>query len=210
MKIISTNLGKATTITWNHKEEETGIFKYPTNTSLTLETNDVADDTVIDRVHHGGINKACYLFSADYYSYWKELYPNLDWDWGMFGENLTIEGFNEAHIRVGDIYKIGTALIQVTQPREPCYKLGIRFENQSVLKKFIEHGHPGTYIKILEEGEVKKGDTLVLVEQSKNELTVQHFFELLYAKKKSKEVLQLFMNNPLVPQYKKERFKKFL
>ena len=210
MKIISTNLGKATTITWNNKEEKTGIFKYPTNTSLTLETNDVADDTVIDRVHHGGINKACYLFSADYYSYWKKLYPNLDWDWGMFGENLTIEGFNEAHIRVGDIYKIGTALVQVTEPREPCYKLGIRFENQSVLKKFIEHGHPGTYIKILEEGEVKKGDTLVLVEQSKNELTVQHFFELLYAKKKSKEVLQLFMNNPLVPQNKKERFKKFL
>jgi len=209
MKIVSTNIGTSTTFLWNGKEEQTGIFKHPVPEPLFLTLNDVSNDTVIDRVHHAGSNKACYLFAADNYPYWKKLYPQLEWNWGMFGENLTVEGLNESIIRIGDIYKIGTALVQISQPREPCYKLGVRFKDQSILKKFIEHGHPGTYIRILEEGEVKKGDEVQLVEQSKNTLTVKQFYEM-FAKNKSKKILSLFMNNTSVPQYKKERYKKFL
>ena len=207
MKVISTNLGKPITFEWNGKEEQTGIFKYPTQEKLFLTKNDVSKDTVIDRVHHGGTNKACYLFSSDYYAYWKQEYPQLSWDWGMFGENLTIENMDESVIRVGNIYKIGEALIQVSQPREPCYKLGIRFNDQKILKKFITHNHPGTYVKILEEGAVKAGDEMKLVESSTNALTVQQFYELMFSKEKSPELLQLFMDNPAVPQYKKDRFK---
>lgn len=210
MKVISTNLGTLTTFIWNGKEEKTGIFKYPTKEPLQLMANDVAKDIVIDRIHHGGINKACYLFSANYYPYWKKTYPHLAWNWGMFGENLTIEGLNESKVSIGDIYKIGAALVQISQPREPCYKLGVRFNNQAILKQFIEHGHPGTYVKILEEGIVKKGDELVLVEPSANKLTIQQFYILLYAKNKPKDILKLFMTNDAVPDYKKERFKKFL
>lgn len=210
MKIISTNIGTSTTFLWNGEEEKTGIFKHPVSEPLFLTKNDVSKDTVIDRVHHAGSNKACYLFSADQYSYWKELYPNLEWDWGMFGENLTVEGLDESIMRVGDIYKIGRALVQVSQPREPCYKLGIRFGTQKILRQFIDRNHSGTYVRILEEGEVKKGDELLLVEQSKNTLTVQQFYELMFAKEKSKEMLHLFMSNESVPQYKKERYKKFI
>jgi len=125
----------------------------------------------------------------------------------MFGENLTIENMDESVIRVGNIYKIGEALIQVSQPREPCYKLGIRFNDQKILKKFITHNHPGTYVKILEEGAVKAGDEMKLVESSTNALTVQQFYELMFSKEKNPELLQLFMDNPAVPQYKKDRFK---
>ena len=210
MKVISTNIGDPVTFEWNGTTEQTGIFKYPTPKGLFLAQNDVKDDTIIDRVHHGGTNKACYLFSADYYSYWKGLYPDLKWDWGMFGENLTIEGLDEFEIRVGDIYKIGGALVQVSQPREPCYKLGIRFGTQNILKEFINHNHPGTYVKILEEGTVNKGDTLVLTERSSNSLTVQQFYELMFLKEKPQELLSLFMSNESVPQYKKDRFKKYL
>ncbi len=145
MKVISTNIGKPTTIHWNGKEEQTGIFKYPTNEALYLGKTDVTKDTVIDRKHHAGINKACYLFSLDHYPYWKKMYPKLKWDWGMFGENLTIEGLNEAEIRIGDIFKIGNALIQVSQPREPCYKLGVRFGTQEILRQFIDHGFPSNF-----------------------------------------------------------------
>jgi MOSC domain-containing protein YiiM len=128
----------------------------------------------------------------------------------MFGENLTIEGMDESLMRIGDIYKIGGALVQVSQPREPCYKLGIRFGTQEVLRQFIAHNRPGTYVRILEEGKVHKGDTLDLQEQSENTLSVQQFYELMFAKEKTKEILQLFMSNTSVPQYKKERYKKFL
>lgn len=210
MQVLSTNIGNPTTFQWNGKEEQTGIFKYPVDEPLFLRKNDVANDTIINRVNHGGINKACYLFSSDNYPYWQKLYPHLKWDWGMFGENLTLEGLDESMVRIGDIYKIGTALTQVSQPREPCYKLGVRFDDPSILKKFILHRHPGTYVRILEEGEVQKGDEFQLVEQSKNTLTVQQFYDLMFAKEKSEEMLKLFMENTSVPQYKKERYKKYL
>lgn len=210
MKVISTNIGKPVTFKWNGKEEETGIFKYPTSNPLYLTKKDVKNDTIINRVNHGGVNKACYLFSKDYYDYWKKLYPNHEWDWGMFGENLTIEGLDESVMRVGNIYKLGEALVQVSQPREPCYKLGIRFDTQQILKQFVDHNHPGTYVKILEEGHVNIGDNLELVKESDNPLTVQQFYELMFIKKKPKETLELFMTNEAVPQYKKDRFKKYL
>lgn len=210
MKVISTNIGKPVTFEWNGEKEQTGIFKYPTENDLFLTKNDVKHDTIIDREHHGGSNKACYLFSSDHYGYWEKLYPELKWDWGMFGENLTVEGLDESKICIGDIYKIGDALVQISQPREPCYKLGIRFGNQNILKKFIAHNHPGTYVKILEEGRVIKGDTVELITKSTNLLTVQQFYELIFAKIKSKQLLQLFMANEAVPQYKKDRFKRYL
>jgi MOSC domain-containing protein YiiM len=210
MKIISTNLGIPITFSWNGKEEQTGIFKKPVLEPLQLTVNDVSNDTVIDRVHHAGVNKACYLFSSDNYPYWKKKYPGLDWNWGMFGENLTVEGLDESVMRIGDIYKIGNALVQVSQPREPCYKLGIRFGTQEVLKQFIDHNRPGTYVRILEEGEVGIGDDLILQEKSKNTLTVQQFYELMFMREKPQGLLTVFMDNPSVPEYKKERYRKHL
>ncbi|WP_291869625.1 MOSC domain-containing protein [Maribacter sp.] len=210
MEIISTNISEPTTIFWNGKEEKTGIYKYPISNSIYLGKLDVLKDTVIDRKHHGGVDKACYLFSADNYDYWKKLYPDLEWNWGMFGENLTVNGLDEATLRIGNIYKVGECIIQISQPREPCYKLGIRFGTQNILKQFIHHGFPGTYIKVLEEGNVKIGDTLILIEESKNTLTVQQFYQLLYAKEKDKNILQLAITNIHLPENKKEKLKKFL
>ena len=210
MKIISTNIGNPTTVEWKGKEEQTGIFKYPVDEPLHLGKTDVAKDTVIDRKNHAGVNKACFLFAADQYPYYKHLYPNLDWDWGMFGENLTVLGMDESLMRIGDIYKIGTAVVQVSQPREPCYKLGIRFDNQDILGQYIAHGYSGTYVGILEEGEVKKEDKLILVEQSKNPLTVKQCFEVILARKKNPELVKLAVDNPSLPEYKRERLKKYL
>ncbi|MGB5667866.1 MAG: MOSC domain-containing protein [Maribacter sp.] len=210
MKIVSTNIGNPTTFLWNGKHEKTGIYKYPTSESLFLGKTDVDKDTVIDRKHHAGEHKACYLFSSDHYGYWKNLYPQLNWDWGMFGENLTVKGMDEAKIRIGDVYKIGTALVQVSQPREPCYKLGIRFGNQEILKQFIDYGHPGTYVRILVEGHVKKGDVLELMEKSKNKLTVKKYYGLLYSKEKDIDIVKLAYNNQSLPDYKRKRLKKYL
>tara|TARA_R110002051_G_scaffold294961_1_gene360663 strand:- start:3212 stop:3844 length:633 start_codon:yes stop_codon:yes gene_type:complete len=210
MKVIAINISKGTTITWRGKEERTGIYKTPSVEPIFLGKTDVDKDTVVDRKYHGGFDKACYLFSAEEYAHWKKLYPKLDWDWGMFGENLTVAGLDESQIRIGDIYRIGGALVQITQPREPCYKLGIRFETQGILKQFIDRSHPGTYVRILEEGSVSTADSMVLVEQSKNRLTVQQLYNLLFAKKKSMELLQLAINNQALPLKKRESLKKLL
>ena len=210
MKVISTNIGKATTFLWNGQEEQTGIFKYPTDEALFLGKMEVLKDTVIDREHHAGINKACYLFASDHYPYWRHLYPELEWNWGMFGENITLEGLDESTIRIGDIYNIGSALVQVSQPREPCYKLGVRFSNAKILKQFIDYGYSGTYVRILEEGFVKKEDQLILVEKSKNSLTVKECFQIILSKEKDPIILQKAINNDSLPEYKRERLKKYL
>lgn len=210
MKVISTNIGKPTTFEWNGKKEQTGIFKYPVDEPLFLGKTDVQKDTVIDRKHHAGVNKACFLFAADQYSYWKHLYPNLEWNWGMFGENLTVLGMDESLMRIGDIYKIGMAVVQVSQPREPCYKLGVRFNDQNILRQYVDHAFPGTYVRILEEGNIKTDDEIKLIEQSENTLTVKQSFEVILARKKDPVLLRLAINNPSLPEYKRERLKKFL
>jgi len=210
MKVIATNIGKATTVEWRGRNIETGIFKYPIEESLLLKKEDVANDTVIDRKHHGGEFKACYLFSSDYYDDWKEKYPNLKWDWGMFGENLTITNLNENKLFIGDVYKLGEALVQITEPRQPCHKLGIRFENQKVIQEFITYGHPGTYIKILEEGLVKVGDSMLLKKSLNNGLTVQQYNILVNSRDKDLELVRLATENQGIRAKKREALKKLL
>lgn len=210
MKIISTNIGRPTKIFWNGKETNTGIYKYPVGEPVLLDMEDVQGDTVVDRKYHGGPYKACYLFAADQYPYWKAKYPNLDWNWGMFGENLTVQGLDESKLRIGSVYKLGSALVQITQPREPCYKLGIRFGDQNILKAFIDHAHPGTYLRVLEPGKVSVGDAMELVEASKNPLTTQQFFTSLHAKEKDRTLLQLAIENDALPEAKRERLKKWI
>ncbi|WP_411031602.1 MOSC domain-containing protein [Spongiimicrobium sp. 3-5] len=210
MKVIATNIGKATTVVWNGETLQTGIFKYPTKKGITLNLETVMDDTIANRKVHGGVHKACYLFSKDQYPYWQSKYPNLKWDWGMFGENLTVEGLDESELRIGNIYRIGSALVQISQPREPCFKLGIRFGDQRVLKQFIDHGCPGSYVRILEQGTVNAGDELVLETESENTLSIAQFYKLLYDRKKDADLVQLAVDNSALPQYKRDRFAKFL
>ncbi|MEZ4811720.1 MAG: MOSC domain-containing protein [Allomuricauda sp.] len=209
MRVISTNIAIPKMVQWNGKEIITGIYKYPVPEPIHLETESVAGDTIADRKVHGGTFKACYLFSSKHYAYWKGKYPRLEWDWGMFGENLTLEGLDESKLRIGSIYRLGTALVQITQPREPCFKLGIKFGTQEVLKQFIDHGFPGTYVKVLEVGSVKVGDEMTLVEESKNPLTVQQFYQLLFSRAKDPVLLQLAIDNEALPQYKRDRLKNY-
>jgi len=130
MDIISTNIGSPVLVEWNGQQIETGIYKYSTHSPIFLGEEDVFEDHVINRKYHGGPDKACYLYSANHYPFWKDKFPKLDWQWGMFGENLTVEGLDESKVKIGDVYRIGTAVVQVSQPRQPCFKLGIRFEDQ--------------------------------------------------------------------------------
>jgi MOSC domain-containing protein YiiM len=180
MQIISTNIGIPTIINLNGKEHTTGIYKMPVKEPVYLGKEDVVKDHVIDRKVHGGHDKACYIYSEKHYSYWKNLYPLLDWDWGMFGENLSISDLDESEIFIGDIYKIGEAIVQVSQPRQPCFKLGVRFGTMQMVKQFVEFGYPGVYLRVLTMGQVKNGDKFELVEKEHNSLSIKDIFRLIY------------------------------
>ncbi|HEY9221091.1 MAG TPA: MOSC domain-containing protein [Lutibacter sp.] len=177
MKVISVNLGERKVLNYKGKIVETGIFKYPVNQPIFLGTEDVENDAVIDRKYHGGIEKAVYGYSQNHYEYWKGLYPNLDWNYGMFGENLTISDLEESEIFVGNTYKLGEVLLEVTKPREPCYKLGIRFGTQKILKQFWNSTKSGIYFKVLQTGNVSVGDELILVNKAENSPTIAEVYE---------------------------------
>ncbi|WP_372948175.1 MOSC domain-containing protein [Mariniphaga sp.] len=199
MIVISTNIGEPKTIVWNGKKEQTGIYKYPVEHPIFLGKEDVENDHVMDRKYHGGVDKACYLYSAEHYSYWKKFYPELEIPWGMFGENLTVEGLYENEINVGDTFEIGEAVVQATQPRQPCYKLGIRFQNPKVVKQFVDSGFPGVYVRVLKNGKVKTGDKMILKEKS-DSVSIQKVFELLYTDNFQEEPLKQALNNKFLAE----------
>ncbi len=210
MKVISTNLARSTEILWNGKKITTGIYKNPVDGPIYLRREDVEHDIIADRKVHGGIHKACYLFSLQEYSFWKPLYPHLDWNWGMFGENLTVDGLDESKVCIGDVYQLGTAVVEVSQPREPCFKLGVRFGNQEILYQFIKRSFPGFYVRILKEGKVSPGDELRLTSRPSSELTIKGFFELLFSREKNQETLQFAILNEAIPEQKRLRLKRYI
>lgn len=199
MKITSTNIGEPKTVTWNGREVTTGIFKYAVNQPIFLGNEDVVNDHVIDRKYHGGADKACYLYSADHYSYWQKIYPELEISFGLFGENLTVERLHEAQIYIGDIFKIGDAVVQATQPRQPCFKLEFRFNSDRIVKEFIDSGYSGVYVRVLTNGAVKTGDTMERIER-KNSLSIQKVYELLYTSTFQEEAVHTAIQDPFIAE----------
>ncbi|WP_299897010.1 MOSC domain-containing protein [uncultured Aquimarina sp.] len=198
MKVISTNIGEPQTISWRGKEVKTGIYKYPVDESIFLDKEDVKGDHVIDRRVHGGVDKACYLYAAEHYPYWKEKYPDLDWNYGMFGENLTVLGLDERIIHIGSIYNLGEAVVQVTQPRQPCYKLGVRFGTQTVLKQFIQALMPGVYVRVLTAGLVKKDDVLIPQKLHTEGVSIQDMYKLFYDQNSHEALAKKAIDDPFV------------
>jgi len=176
MKILSVNIGERKTIQWKKKVLETGIFKYPVETPIFLDFMDVKKDHVIDRKHHGGINQAVYAYGKNHYPYWKNLYPDVDWHHGMFGENLTVDFLEETEIHVGSVYQLGEAILEVTKPRLPCNKLGYKFNDLAILKQFWNSTKCGVYFKILQSGHVTKNDVFSLLEEKSNQATIAEVY----------------------------------
>ena len=176
MKVISVNIGDKKTVEWNGKKIVTGIFKEPVQGPIFLGEEDVRNDSVVDRKYHGGIDQAVYAYSLEHYTYWKQLYPKLEWSFGMFGENLTINQLDETNIRSGNRYQLGEVLLEVTKPREPCMKLGVRFGTQKVLKQFWNSTKSGIYFKVLKTGNVNVNDALKLVHVNSSGPTIAEMY----------------------------------
>ena len=160
MKIVSLNVGLPRTVVMNGKEVTTGIFKEPVNGSLPLKRFNFQGDGQADVENHGGVNKAVYLYPCEHYAFWKDVLKRVELPWGMFGENVTTQGLNENDTHIGDRYRIGSAVLMITQPRMPCYKLGGKFGLDDLPKQFLASGRTGFYAAVCEEGIATAGDPI--------------------------------------------------
>lgn len=167
---------KKTKVEWRGRTYETGIFKTQVEGPIFLGSEDVKNDIVVDRKHHGGVDQAVYAYGYNHYQFWRSLYPNLKVDFGFMGENITVSNLLESNMHVDDIYSLGETIIQVTKPRQPCFKLGIRFNDQRVVKQFWKSTKSGVYFRILQTGSISKDDEFILIEKSKNSPSIADVF----------------------------------
>ena len=157
MKVISVNVGRPQLVVSNEKPVSTAIFKQPVTGRVAVRTLNLDGDRQADLSVHGGPSKAVYGYPSEHYEYWKQELPEMELPWGMFGENLTTSGLMESELNVGDKFQAGTAVLMVTEPRMPCYKLGIRFGRSDIIKRFLASGRTGFYFAVLREGDVGAG-----------------------------------------------------
>ena len=158
MTLLSVQVGRPRTVNWRGKSVSTGIYKEPVAARIMLHRLNLEGDGQADLTVHGGADKAVYVYPALHYEFWRQALPKMALPYGSFGENFTIEGMDESSVHIGDRFRIGEALVQVTQPRLPCYKLGVRFGNPGMPKRFHASGRCGFYLAVLKEGEVGAGD----------------------------------------------------
>jgi MOSC domain-containing protein YiiM len=175
-KIVSINVGVPSEVFWNDKSVKTSIFKNPVAGRIVVGRLGLEGDLQADLAVHGGPKKALYAYPVEHYEYWKHLLENPKLLWGTFGENLTTQGVLEDHVHVGDHFRIGSAEVVVTQPRFPCYKLGIKFGTMEMVKRFQASGRSGFYLAVAKEGEVCSGDPIELVSQSSSTPTIAEIF----------------------------------
>jgi MOSC domain-containing protein YiiM len=189
MKLISVNVGLPREVTWKGKTVTTGIFKEPVNDRVMARTLNLDGDGQADLTVHGGADKAIYVYPFEHYDYWKGELPDTELTPGNFGENFTTTGLKEEELNIGDLFQIGDVKLMVTQPRLPCYKLGIRFGRPDMVKRFLASRRTGFYFQVLQEGEVGAGDTLELVSRDENNVTVANITQLYTREQNNPDLL---------------------
>lgn len=208
MKIISLNVGRPRLVMRNGEPVSTGIFKEPINGRVMLRTLNLDGDRQADLTVHGGPQKAVYLYPSEHYAFWKRELPDMDLPWGMFGENFTAEGILETETHIGDRFRIGSAEVMVTQPRMPCYKLGIRFGRTDIIKRFLVSERSGFYFSVLQEGEVGAGDEIQLIEKNTSGVRVVDVTRLYSSEKENVDLLQRAIATEALPESWREYFRK--
>jgi MOSC domain-containing protein YiiM len=208
MKIISLNVGRPRLAMRNGEPVSTGIFKEPVAGRVMLRTLNLDGDRQADLTVHGGPEKAVYVYPAEHYAFWKQELPEMELPWGMFGENFTSEGMFETEINVGDRFHIGSAEVMVTQPRMPCYKLGIRFGRTDIIKRFLASERTGFYCSVLKEGGVGTGDEIELIAKNGSGVRVVDVTRLYSSDKENVDLMKSAIATAALPDNWREYFRK--
>jgi MOSC domain-containing protein YiiM len=210
MKIVSLNVGLPRLVIHNGESVSTGIFKEPVTGPVALKRLNLAGDRQSDLSVHGGPNKAVYGYPSEHYEYWKQELPDMDLPWGMFGENFTTSGLYETELGIGDRFRVGSAVLIVTQPRMPCYKLGIRFGRSDILRRFLASGRTGFYFAVAQEGTVAVGDEIELLERNRDALKISDITRLYVEDKHNIDLLRRAVSLDALPESWRDYFQREL
>jgi len=176
MKILSINIAEPHDVKYNDKIISTGIFKKPVSAPVFVSKTNIEGDRQADLKNHGGEHKAVYAYSYDHYKYWCKLLNIASLDFGQFGENLTVSALDESRLCIGDQLQAGSCLLTITQPRVPCFKLGIKFNNKDMPRLFTQEALTGIYLKVLSEGQIESNDNIEVVNNGLHQLSVKKLF----------------------------------
>ena len=205
MRVLSVNVGMPREVPWQGALVSTAIFKDPVASRIVLRTLNLAGDAQADLTVHGGPDKAVYAYPSEHYADWearvgRRLTP------GAFGENLTTQGLVEDRVHIGDEFRVGTARLVVTQPRLPCFKLGIRFGDPAMVKAFLKASWPGIYFAVAEEGEVGPGDSIEQIHTDERRITVVEMFGVMLNRHAVPDDLRRLLEVPALATVWREEF----
>jgi MOSC domain-containing protein YiiM len=204
MRVLSVNVGSPKQVQVRNNAVLTSIFKSPVEGRVAVRRHNIAGDRQSDLTVHGGPYKAVYSYPGEHYQFWREQLPGMDLASGIFGENLTTEGLLEDAVYIGDQFRVGSAVLQVTQPRMPCFKLAIRFGRPDMVKRFWQSGRSGIYFSVIEEGDVAAGDPIETVTHDPEGISVADVVRLYRGDERSPELLERALRAPLFGGWKKE------
>ena len=210
MQLVSVNVGLPRDVTWHGRVVRTSIWKDAVEGLVRVSSLNLEGDQQSDLSVHGGPEKAVYAYPSEHYEYWRRELPGTDLAWGTFGENFTTEGLLEPDIRIGDRIRVGSAEFLVTQPRMPCFKLGIRFGRDDMVKRFQRSGRPGFYLAVVREGEVARGNSLDIVGRDEHGVTVADIASLYTRDRDNGDLLRRAVDVPALPESWKEYLRKRL
>ena len=207
MKIVSVNVGLPREVSWQGKLVTSGIFKEPLDGPVMMRTLKLDGDGQADLTVHGGASKAVYAYPSEHYDYWRAELPGVDLPWGMFGENFTTGGLIEEAVYIGDKFRIGETEVMVTEPRMPCYKLGIKFGRADIIKRFLASRRTGFYFAVAREGTVSAGDAAELVGREQHEISVADITRLYAFEKNDLKSLRRAIEVEALPENWKGYFR---
>jgi MOSC domain-containing protein YiiM len=199
-RILSVNVSKPKTVEFEGQKVTTGIFKEPVKGRIRLKRLNLDGDQQADLTVHGGPDKAVYAYPLEHYQFWRDTYPHTKMPYGMFGENFTIEGLMESEVNVGDYFGIGSSKVIATQPRMPCYKLGVKFGNMDIVRKFLASRRSGIYFKVLKEGEVGAGDSVIKLKNDSNKVTISDIVRIYTTDKEDIDMMRCALKVKALPE----------
>lgn len=196
MKILTISVGQPIIVKWQGNDVTTSIFKTTVSNSVQVLKENIEGDRQADLKVHGGADKAVYAYSYDTYPWWQSKLNVATLPYGSFGENLTIDSLDESQIFVGDLFEVGSCQLEAVQPRTPCFKLGIKFSNPSVVKTFNDFNRCGVYFRVKKEGHICAGDSLKLIASEKIKVSINELFQIyknknVATKSRAQEIIQI-------------------
>lgn len=210
MRVVSVNVGLPREVAWHGRVVRTSIWKEPVEGSVHASTLNLEGDRQSDLSVHGGPEKAVYAYPAEHYEYWRRELQLPDLARGAFGENLTIEGLLESQLHIGDRLRVGAAEFQVTQPRVPCFKLGVRFDRDDMVKRFLHSGRSGFYLAVVREGDIAAGQAIEILARDAHGVTVAEVATLYARESDDPDLMRRVIAIPALPEGWKSHFRERL